>query len=149
MAVTGDFSRLIQLSNRMARLGSGFGFQDILRQLATDTHKLIIAGFVSETDPYGEVWQPRKRPGNGHKLLDDTGKGINSVRVKVVGSDILITSRRYMNYHLTGTKNEAGDVKMVPRLWAIKKKSQSLGPIWGPVYTRSYSAQLAAQLGLH
>lgn len=85
------------------------------RKIADACHAEAIRGFVEQRDPYGKPWAPRKKPSawsvlrfgkidNGHRLLDDTGKMIDSLTARYVSGRVIMRIRGYAQFHQTGTR---------------------------------------------
>lgn len=81
---------------------------DEVRKLA---HQSVRDAFTSSASPAGEDWPPRKHVGDGHPLLIDTGRllqssvGTGEGRVlEVTGREFNIGSNvKYASYHQHGT----------------------------------------------
>ena len=146
MALTGDFSRLREMRQRLAMLASGGYAKQAATAFANETQKLLVNGFAQKRDPYGRAWAPRRpvpdwvirafHPTN-HPLLDKTGKMFDTAKSKAVGLKIRVSMKPYAKFHQDGT------VKMVAR--KLVPDGTNLGPIWGNAYLR-VSASLAHDL---
>jgi len=112
--------------------------------------RLVVEGFNQQRDPYGKPWATRKPPPawairafgliqDNHRLLDDTGKGIDRLRARPTATGIRFSTVDYMKFHLTGTRY------MVTRQWL---PMNGLGPIWGEAFNRVAANRVRQQLGL-
>lgn len=106
---------LNELIQRLERFENGEVYQRIGTAIANACHAQCLRGFQQERDPYGTPWAPRKPAkawavkafgliDNGHKLLDDTGAMINSLRVRYVRGTVLMKIKGYAKYHQSGTR---------------------------------------------
>lgn len=146
MALTGDFSRLQEMRQRLGKMVNGGFAKQVATAFANQTQQNIIDGFNAKRDPYGKPWAPRRplpdwvirafHPTN-HPLLDKSGKMIDTAKSKAVGLKIRVSMKPYAKFHQDGT------VKMVAR--KLVPDGANLGPIWGAAYLR-VSANLARQL---
>lgn len=138
MAVSGDFMRLALLRDRLKHMAGGQARRDMLRALADETQRQIIAGFNAKRDPYGRAWAPRKPPPawaarafglmqRSHPLLDDTGRMIDSMRSRPSGGAVLVTGLGYAEFHQEGTR-----LMVARRL--LPAPVLGLGPTWGDAY---------------
>jgi phage gpG-like protein len=107
---------LNELIARLDRFSSGEVYQRIGVKVADACHAACIAGFRSQSDPYGVPWAPRKKVtgwaavrfghvDNGHPLLDDTGAMINSLTARYSRGVVLMRIKGYAQFHQTGTRN--------------------------------------------
>lgn len=146
MALTGDFSRLQQLRQKLMTLSGGGFARQAATELANATQQQIIDGFNAKRDPYGRPWAPRRpipdwvirafHPTN-HPLMDKSGALIDTAKSKASGLKIRVTMKPYAKFHQDGT------VQMVAR--KLVPDGMNLGPIWGNAYLRTCST-LARQL---
>lgn len=141
MAVTGEFSRLGQLRQRLETLGRAEGLRPIIGELTSEAMRLVVEGFVEERDPYGNKWDPRKQPTGTWNLLDKSGQGIDQLRARGTSTSIRFTTLAYMKYHLSGTH------RMVARPW-LPTQSGTLGPIWGEAFNRIAAKRIRERLGI-
>lgn len=138
MALTGDFARLELFRRRLQAIARGGAQRQLCTELANETHKLIIAGFVGKQDPYGRRWAPRRPtpawvvrafgPMN-HPLLDKSGKMIDGFRVRATATGLRATTVSYAGFHQSGTR------KMVARK-LVPDSRMGMGPTWGNAYLR-------------
>src|SRR5207253_1976811 len=101
----------------------------------------IIASFQGQRDPYGKPWPPRKKAADwairafglmqddGHPLLDNTGRMVESITVKALATSIRVTALGYAAFHQEGTHS------LPPRRW-FPDPVLGLGPIWGDGFLR-------------
>jgi phage gpG-like protein len=111
---------LNELIAKLQRFESGAVVDAIGKSIANACHEACIAGFRAQSDPYGVPWAPRKPPkawaalafgfiDNGHRLLDDTGKMVESLKARYSRGTILMSIKGYAQFHQSGTRS------MVPR----------------------------------
>lgn len=68
MALTGDFAKLRGLRKRIESLGSDATREALAKNMAQEGKSLVVQGFRTETNPYGEKW-PAKVFGDGNAVL--------------------------------------------------------------------------------
>ena len=141
MALTGDFHRLARLRQQLEAISRGGLQKQCATAFANETVKLMVDEFNQQRDPYGKPWAPRKRPPDwairafglmqdDHRLLDKSGKMIDSLRAKpLANGNVKVTMRPYAQFHQTGTD------KMVARK-LVPDDAMDLGPIWGRAFNR-------------
>jgi hypothetical protein len=106
---------LNELIARLDRFSRGDVFQRIGNAVAKACHESCIAGFAQQRDPYGVPWAPRKKVAgwaaiafghidDGHRLLDDTGAMINSLKAKYARGTVLMSIKGYAKFHQSGTR---------------------------------------------
>src|ERR1700745_2816338 len=106
-----EYSQLKRLRERIAKATGEQGIQSVLTRLSEVAYELVMDGFMAQRDPYGRAWKKRKDD-SYHPILDKTGDGIRSIRVRVTGNrTIKFSGKDYMNFHVHGTRN------MVARPW--------------------------------
>ena len=146
MALTGDFSRLRLMRDRLEMLAKGGFAKQAATAFANETQQQLVDGFAQKRDPYGRRWAPRKSAPDwavrafgltNHPLMDKSGKLFDTAKSKAVGLKIRVTLQPYARFHQSGTS------KMVAR--KIVPDGMSLGPIWGAAYLR-VSENLARNL---
>lgn len=80
---------------------------DALEEAADYVKESLEASFSAEKDPYSRSWKPRVEDGDGHPILDDTGKLKGSLVVKANKKDMTIQASykdRKAALHQRGTK---------------------------------------------
>lgn len=101
---------------RIERLATAELKSRVAKKAQAAIHGALIAEFVGERDPYGERWAPRKKAtgwavrafgliDDGHKLLDKSGKMIDSITSRASNDGAIIKLRGYAKFHQTGTRN--------------------------------------------
>lgn len=91
---------------RLQGLAAGDVFQRIGGHVANACHASAIAGFVSQRDPYGNAWARRKREGDGHPILRDTGELVGSLTARYLPGSATVIMRiaGYGKFHQAGTR---------------------------------------------
>lgn len=104
-----------KMSEHATQLASKLAAFDWSPTLGQEVRKEVLQGvrdnFTSSVDPDGKRWKPRKNKGNGHPLLIDTGRLLQSAvgtgggRVsQVSGAELTVGTRvPYAAYHNAGT----------------------------------------------
>lgn len=147
-----DLTALEQLRARVESIAAGPGRADMMESLRSRAHDLTLECFNSETDPYGRPWERRKAPPDwairafglmqgAHKLLDDSGAGINSLTSRASGTSIFMRmGKDYMGFHLRGTRF------MVPRkFWPVDGLPDSWARDFSETAERSARNTIGAQ----
>jgi phage gpG-like protein len=128
---------LNELIAKLQRFERGDVVDKIGRSVANACHRACIDGFRSQSDPYGVPWAPRKPPkawavlafgliDNGHRILDDTGKMVGSLKARYSRGTVLMSIKGYAQFHQYGTSN------MVARK-IFPDQAQGLGNWAGPI----------------
>lgn len=116
--------RIGELVKKLDRMGTAQWRREVMTAMAPEVHRLVLDGFVSQRDPYGKAWAPRKKAADwaikafgliqsNHPILD-TGRSdgaVNRLTVRPTATGVTIRTNGYMKFHLTGTE------KMVSRKW--------------------------------
>lgn len=94
------------LIQRLERMGGDQVKQAIASKVAVAAHDACLLGFQQQRDPYGVPWAPRKpsKADNGHKLLDDTGRMINSLTSRPTANGVTLRILDYAKFHQSGTR---------------------------------------------
>ena len=95
---------------------------DLKRKILTDLKVELLDEFDRNFQRrafFDRPWPGRKSPGNGDKLLNDTGYGRNSIRGTIRQNGVeFSTDTPYMGLH-----NRGGKIKITPRMrkffWAM------------------------------
>jgi len=91
--IAGDWARLAMMRQRLGDVAGGAFRRDLLVDLAEEAARQIGVSFDTATDPYGAAWKARRKLGDGHPLLQDTGRLRASLRVRPSASGLTVTSR--------------------------------------------------------
>lgn len=77
---------------------------DVLANLSSKLEVEIQRTYSDESDPYGSSWTPRKDEGDGHPILDDTGRMRRSfvLRIRKKGVHVVNTAK-YATFHQFST----------------------------------------------
>lgn len=104
-----------EMAEHATQLANRLGAFDWAPTLGNEVRKEVLQGvrdnFTSSVDPDGKRWKPRKHKGDGHPLLIDTGKLLQSAvgtgggRIsQVTGSELTVgTTVKYATVHNEGT----------------------------------------------
>ena len=88
---------------------------DLKRKILTDLKVELLDEFDRNFQRrafFDRPWPGRKSPGNGDKLLNDTGYGRNSIRGTIRQNGVeFSTDTPYMGLH-----NRGGKIKITPRM---------------------------------
>jgi len=90
--IAGDWAKLAMMRQRVGDAADGSLYRALLVDLAAQAEAQILTSFATATDPYGAAWRRRKRQGDGHPLLEQTGRLEGSIRVRVMARGLSITS---------------------------------------------------------
>jgi phage gpG-like protein len=107
---------LNELIAKLQRFERGDVVDAIGKSIANACHAACIAGFRAQSDPYGVPWAPRKPPkawaalafgliDNGHRILDDTGAMVGSLKARYSRGTVLMSIKGYAQFHQYGTSN--------------------------------------------
>lgn len=105
--ISGDSTRLWMLAAAIKQIGSDEFRQSLLEQIGDYALDRIREEFLVGRDPYGNPWEPLKRPrmGFGGPLLK-TGRLQNGMRKRVSKKMVKIYNNRpYAPFHQNGTKS--------------------------------------------
>jgi phage gpG-like protein len=141
MAITGDFSRLQQLRQRLERIAAGGLMPDIGRELADEAHRLVINAFNQQRDPWGRPWRPLKdKSQHDRPILQKTRRLLRGITARYQDGRIVLRMSGYGAFQQFGT-DKIPARKFVP-------EGAALGPIWGDAFLRVTGRVVRQMLGI-
>lgn len=122
-------AQLLILRQRLRRIADGGAMKVFTQIAASAIHREATACFTGQRDPYGRAWPARKPPTGTWPLLDKSGAGINSMRVRALSRSVKATLLWHMGFHQGGTRR-------LPLRRFLPTQAFGLGPFFGPALAR-------------
>lgn len=140
MAVTGDFTRLMQLRQRLERIAAGGLMPVVGRELANETLRLVVDSFNRQRDPWGRPWERLRDPRERNRpILQKTRRLLRGITARYRGRRIVLRMPGYGAFQQLGTAT-------IPARKFVPDGAQ-LGPIWGDAFLRVTSGAVRGMLG--
>ncbi len=121
MGVSGDFSKLAQMRERLGRM---VGVPDMVaKEVAPQCKSLVEQGFATKKDPYGAAWKPIKQntiARGTESALVRTGRMRDGIDVLPFGAKLrILLGQFYARFHISTGRRTLPKAGQLPDPWGV------------------------------